>query len=585
MNSLEHFAVAALAWLWHTTLAAGVLVAIALVLQAALGRWLTPRWAYALWMLVALRLIVPLVPESRFSIWNIYRSTAPRPSAALDVPAMPEAPIPTAAQPMGQRTTTARPSAPLGFSIILATVWLAGAMGYLILCFTQYRRLLSWVRRQPPLCEPRVLAALRSAQQVLGFNRAVPVVRTPHLSAPAVLGIVHPCVLLPNGMLETWSDSELRFAMLHELVHVRRCDNLLNWGLIVVQALHWFNPLVWFALRRIRAEREALCDAIVLSRLHPEEKHSYGAALIKAAESFTAGRFPRAIVPILNHKHEIHRRIHMISLFKPTSRLLSTAAAALVLTVACVTFTGAAQKQKSKPQPAPAKPLSDAAHRDKTLETLEAELQKIEDQVLRLEDQLQTMRRDRRIPSHIAGGNGNQPGPESEVLRKLEGLRIETATELRRIETSYDHLAGLSRPELRRVIQTAAPDPQLLVFLERLAESEQKYASLSELYAKDHPEVKALSRILQKVSQQIEERLDGILAGLKVRRDSLAVQEKELRTQIEEYMQRDLDAPGRYRDFFKLKRELENLYTVRDRLHLRLLEEKIDAALPRKSRE
>src|SRR5688500_2427607 len=131
MSWIEHFAVAALGWLWHTTLAAGVLVAIALVLQAALGRWLTPRWAYALWLLVALRLIVPVVPESRFSIWNIYQPTDPRPSAALDVRGVPEALIPTATQPMEEPTTTARPFAALSPSIICATVWLAGAMGYL----------------------------------------------------------------------------------------------------------------------------------------------------------------------------------------------------------------------------------------------------------------------------------------------------------------------------------------------------------------------------------------------------------------------------------------------------------------------
>ena len=582
MNSIEHFAVAALAWLWHTTLAAGVLVAIAFVLQAAFGRWLTPRWTYVLWMLVTLRLIAPFAPESRFSIWNIYRPTDPRPSAALDVPPIPGAPIPSVAHAVDGRITTARPFAAWSPSIIFATVWLAGAMCYLILCFTEYRRLLSWVRRQPPLSEPRVLAALGSAQQLLGFNWAVPVVRTSYLSVPAVLGIVRPRVLLPNDMLETWSDSELRFALLHELVHVRRGDNLLNWGLIVVQALHWFNPLVWFALRRVRAEREALCDAIVLSRLRPEEKHAYGAALIKAAESFTGRRFSRAIVPILNHKHEIHRRIHMITRFKPTTRFLSVAAAALVLTVACITFTGAAQKDKARREAPPATPAN--AH-ERSLEAFDKELAKIEAQIRDHEKRVEYLRHDLRIPSHIANGDGNQPGPESEILRKLEGLRIEAEADHQRISVLYDHLAGLGPQELRKIIQTAVPDQHVTPLFERLADAEQKLASLSHLYSAEHPEVKALTRSLEKINQQINERLEGVLAGLKARRDAAAVQEKELRGQIEEYRRRDIEAAISYRNFFNAKRALENLYTVRDRLHVRLLEEKIDAALPRRSRE
>jgi uncharacterized protein involved in exopolysaccharide biosynthesis len=272
----------------------------------------------------------------------------------------------------------------------------------------------------------------------------------------------------------------------------------------------------------------------------------------------------------------------MISLFKPATRLLSISAAVLVLIVACITFTGAAQKQKSKPQPAPANASIDSAHRDKALRSLETELEKIEVQINDHERRVEQLRHDLRIPSHIASGNGNQPGPESEILRKLEGLRIETETDLQRISTLHEYLAGLSRPQLRKVIQTAAPDPQLSSLLDRLADNEQKYASLAELYAKDHPEVVALRRMREKIDQQINDRLEGILAGLKARRDSVAAQTKELKGQIEEYTQLDLDAPTKYREFFNTKRELENLYTVRDRLHLRLLEEKIDAALPRK---
>jgi hypothetical protein len=60
---------------------------------------------------------------------------------------------------------------------------------------------------------------------------------------------------------------------------------------------------------------------------------------------------------------------------------------------------------------------------------------------------------------------------------------------------------------------------------------------------------------------------------------------KELATQIEEYRRRDIDAPTHYREYFNRKRELQNLYLVRDRLQLRLIEEKIDAAVPRKAKD
>lgn len=576
MNSFEDFASIALAWLSQTTLAAAVLALIALVLQAICGRWLTPRWTYALWVLVALRSILPVVPESPFSISNIYASPQLLPSEMPLAAVTLEQPILTNTAPIEHR----RLSVPL----LLVTLWIFGAASYFLVCFRQYVRLLSWARRRPPVTHPRVLAVFRQAQEQLGFHRRVTIIETQFMSVAAVLGVWRRYLLLPTRVIESWSDDELRFAILHELVHLRRRDNVLNWMLIFVQALHWFNPLVWFALRRLRAEREALCDTIVLSYLRVEERHSYGAALIKAAEQLASGRYSPALVPILNQKHEIHRRIRMITLFKPTRRLLTLLAGAAVLAIACVTFTGAAQKDKAKVTPPKAAPRP-APTSDSSLRTLHVQLEEIESDVRQQQDRVEQLRHDLRIPSHIANGDGSQPGPYNENLRKLEGLSIEAEAELQRITTLYEHLAAFKRPELRKVIQTAAPDQQLYLLFDRLADAEQKYASLSQLYANEHPEVKSMRRVLEKIDQQINDRLEGILDGLKARRNSVAAQAKQLKSDVAEYAQRDLLAATSYREYFNAKRELENLYRVRDRLHLRLLEERIDAALPGKSTE
>src|SRR5439155_22452485 len=113
--------------------------------------------------------------------------------------------------------------------------------------------------------------------------------------------------------------------ILHELVHVQRRDVLLNWLLILVQGLHWFNPLVWLALRRLRADRELVCDAAVMRHLSMEERHAYGTTLIKILDSFSKTTLVPSLVPILSHKHEIHRRIIMIAQFKPNARVVTMA--------------------------------------------------------------------------------------------------------------------------------------------------------------------------------------------------------------------------------------------------------------------
>jgi beta-lactamase regulating signal transducer with metallopeptidase domain len=64
------------------------------------------------------------------------------------------------------------------------------------------------------------------------------------------------------GFLRSFSTEELRFVFLHELAHVRRRDILMSWLMALLQVVHWFNPLVWFAFSRWRADRELACDAL-----------------------------------------------------------------------------------------------------------------------------------------------------------------------------------------------------------------------------------------------------------------------------------------------------------------------------------
>jgi bla regulator protein blaR1 len=577
VNALDQFAGDALAWLWQTSFVTAVLATIVLLFQFVFARWLGPRWPYVLWLLVIVRLMLPFGPESTLSVLNLY--------------AVPKSPViamtPISIEPVTSTQGVRPQSAPpprVSWSMLVVAAWFLGASGYLLACIVQYRRLHSWAYGQLPFVDSRVAAALRSAQELLGFEGPLPrLVESRSMAVPAVLGILRPCLLLPKASLDTWQDEELKLALLHELVHVRRRDNLLNWALIFIQAVHWFNPLVWLVLRRLRAEREVLCDAIVLSRLPPDQRRHYGATLIKATAEMGPLRFSPSLVPIVNHKQEIQRRIRMIARFKPTPRAVSILVTGFILGLACVTFTGAAQKQKPKATLPPTNPPD--ALLEKSLKTLEAELDKIEAQIRDREMRVESYRQELRIPSHIANGDGGQPGPDTELLRKLEGLRIDAEAELQRIALLYEHLAGLNRRDLRKVIHTAAPDQQLSLLFERLADYEQKIASLTLSFAPDHPEVKQLTSIIQIINRQIDDRMDGILAGLKAKKVSIETQAKHLRVQIEEYTQRDIDSPNRYREYFNLKRELQNLYLVRDRLQLRLIDEKIDAAAPRRAKD
>lgn len=86
-------------------------------------------------------------------------------------------------------------------------------------------------------------------------------------------------------VLEALSVEELRHVFLHELVHLRRWDLPASWACALLQVVHWFNPMVWLAFRRMRTDRELACDQVALRSLPPAERADYGRTLIKPRET------------------------------------------------------------------------------------------------------------------------------------------------------------------------------------------------------------------------------------------------------------------------------------------------------------
>jgi hypothetical protein len=87
----------------------------------------------------------------------------------------------------------------------------------------------------------------------------------------------------------------------------------MNWVTACLETLHWFNPLLRYGFRRMHADRELACDALVLSRIAPEERHGYGQTILKLLESLIRPAVAPGLVGILEEKQQMKRRMEMIN--------------------------------------------------------------------------------------------------------------------------------------------------------------------------------------------------------------------------------------------------------------------------------
>ena len=99
---------------------------------------------------------------------------------------------------------------------------------------------------------------------------------------PGVYGILRPVLLLPAGIMKHINDSELEAIFLHEFEHIRCRDNLIALIHMIVQALFWFHPVVWWTGSRLVFERELACDEAVLQAA--KNPQAYAEGILKVCE-------------------------------------------------------------------------------------------------------------------------------------------------------------------------------------------------------------------------------------------------------------------------------------------------------------
>jgi bla regulator protein BlaR1 len=244
-----------LAHLWQSTL-----FALAAGLMTVAFRSNRAQVRYWLWLSASLKFLVPFALLLHLGSYLETFIPAARQVASQITPAVSwtveEFSGPSLSGPLLQSTTATVATSPIHWlPVALFALWLAG---FATVAFIRFR---GWLK---------VRAAVR-AGAAMGNSETLEIRVSPCHLGPAVVGIVSPVLLFPEGIAERLTPSQLETVLAHELCHVRRRDNLFAAIHMLVEAAFWFHPLVWWISARLVEEREQACDEEVLSQgSHPE---------------------------------------------------------------------------------------------------------------------------------------------------------------------------------------------------------------------------------------------------------------------------------------------------------------------------
>lgn len=276
----------------QVSLTTSVVLLPILLLCAVLRRRYPARVVCALWVIFAVRLLVPVqnsFPDAPVRVTP--RTTLVEVQTTQVSGSVPETSgtenetVITAPQPIIERhwvpagtAVTAETQKSIAFDEILAIVWAVGAAAFLAGSMLSYRRFVRRVRcTARDVRDPELLRIYESERERLGLRQRIPLRQTPEADGPMLVGLVHPVLLLPKGGIPL-ADAPL--ILRHELTHAKHKDVLCKMVFLLARCVHWFNPVVHLLAWQGAQDLEIACDQSVVHGLDTDAKRQYGQCIL-----------------------------------------------------------------------------------------------------------------------------------------------------------------------------------------------------------------------------------------------------------------------------------------------------------------
>lgn len=321
------------------------IIGILLLMKSLLKNSLSSRMQYNLWFLLFGLLAVPFLPFRFFQrserfLWFQNLNLPPISNTETAIGQTLHTTIATNQNWIEDFTLSVNRETHSLIGYLLFAVWVFGIIAMLIFISKSALQQHHLKKSALPLQSQKVHNIYLRCLSDTGITKKIPIYSTAFLKSPVIVGFFKPCIYLPIHLISDDNQRDIRYMLLHELQHYKHKDGLANYLMNFVGIIYWFNPLVWYALKEMRNDREIACDTSVLKMLESDDYKAYGNTLINFAEKISLTPFPFVSGISGNMKQMKRRILNIASYEKPTlQKKLKSITAFLLTSVLLLGFT------------------------------------------------------------------------------------------------------------------------------------------------------------------------------------------------------------------------------------------------------
>lgn len=317
-----------------------------LITKKLLRKHISIKYQYYIWFVFLLMLLIPFLSIQSHgfgAIFNWFASLNQDHAAALGFSTAKTGMdnVLNNSNWMQDFSVAVSKSSPELLNRALLIVWLAGITLMAILTWIINHKISRIKKSLRPICNEEINTLFNQCRKKAGTDKNISLCCSHMIITPITFGFFKPCIVLPRSFNTDFSDNDLQYIFLHELQHYKHKDILINYIMCAFQIIYWFHPLVWYAFKQMRTDREIACDSFVLDTLEENHYVEYGSTILNFADRTMHHSNFLFSADIGGAKNQIKRRIMNIASFCPETKWMKTKSLLVLVMIASITIASA----------------------------------------------------------------------------------------------------------------------------------------------------------------------------------------------------------------------------------------------------